>query len=141
MKIKLAAFAAGMLFAIGLGISGMTQPDKVIGFLDLFGKWDPALMFVMGGAVLVYGIGFRLLRRLARPILAAGFQIPTRKDIDARLLTGASLFGVGWGLSGFCPGPALVSLASLSADVFIFVGAMLVGMWCFKWFNSSNGVT
>lgn len=120
-------FALGALFAIGLGISGMTQPAKVVGFLDLFGAWDPALMFVMGGAVMVNFVGYRLAVGRPHPLLAARFDIPTRRDIDWQLLAGATLFGAGWGLAGFCPGPALVALASGSVDVMVFVGAMFAG--------------
>ncbi len=120
-------FALGALFAIGLGFSGMTQPTKVIGFLDVLGAWDPTLLFVMGSAVVVNAIGYRLTVGRPHPWLAARFDIPNRKDIDGQLLTGAALFGVGWGLAGFCPGPALVAIASGSVDVLIFVGAMFAG--------------
>ncbi len=120
-------FALGALFAIGLGISGMTQPAKVVGFLDLFGAWDPALMFVMGSAVMVNFVGYRLAVGRPHPLLAARFDVPTRRDIDWQLLLGATLFGAGWGLAGFCPGPALVALASGSVDVMVFVGAMFAG--------------
>lgn len=120
-------FLLGVLFAVGLGISGMTQPLKVLGFLDIFGAWEPALMFVMGGAVLVNVIGYRLAVGRPHPLLAARFDIPARRDIDWQLVTGASLFGAGWGLAGFCPGPALVAVASGSADVLVFVAAMFIG--------------
>lgn len=126
MKV-LSFFALGVLFAVGLGISGMTQPHKVLGFLDIFGAWDPALLFVMGGAVMVNFVGYRLAIGRPHPLLATGFDIPTRRDIDWQLLTGATLFGVGWGVAGFCPGPALVALASGSRDVLLFVAAMFVG--------------
>lgn len=127
MKI-LSFFLLGVLFAVGLGISGMTQPQKVVGFLDVFGAWDPALLFVMGSAVLVNFIGFRLAVGRPHPLLASHFDIPSRRDIDWQLLTGAGLFGAGWGLAGFCPGPALVALASGSSDVLLFVAAMFVGL-------------
>ena len=126
MKV-LSFFLVGALFALGLGISGMTQPTKVVGFLDIFGAWDPALMFVMGGAVAVNFIGYRLAVGRPHPLLAARFDIPTRRDIDWQLVTGASLFGAGWALAGFCPGPALVALASGSTDVMLFVAAMFIG--------------
>ncbi len=126
MKV-LSFFLLGVLFAVGLGISGMTQPAKVVGFLDIFGAWDPALMFVMGGAVAVNFIGYRLAVGRPHPLLAARFDIPTRRDIDWQLVTGASLFGAGWALAGFCPGPALVALASGSTDVMLFVAAMFIG--------------
>jgi uncharacterized membrane protein YedE/YeeE len=120
-------FALGALFAFGLAISGMTQPAIVLGFLDIFGHWNPALMFVMGGAVVVSYLGYWLVRGRPRPLLATAFDIPTRRDIDARLLTGAAVFGLGWGLAGFCPGPAIVALASGSVDVVVFVLAMFAG--------------
>jgi len=123
------AFAAGLLFALGLGIGGMTQPAKVIGFLDVAGDWDPSLAFVMGGALLVYAIVARLALSRPAPFLEAKFFVPTRRDIDRPLVVGATLFGAGWGLAGYCPGPALVSLASGRAPVLVFVVAMLLGMW------------
>ena len=123
------AFAAGLLFALGLGIGGMTQPSKVIGFLDVAGDWDPSLAFVMGGALLVYAIVARLALARPAPMLETKFFVPTRRDIDRPLVLGAVLFGAGWGLAGYCPGPALVSLASGRAAVIVFVAAMLLGMW------------
>ncbi len=128
MPQLLAAFGCGLLFGTGLLISGMTQPDKVLGFLDIFGAWDATLAFVMAGAVLVTSIGFALARRRGTPMLANKLQWPTRNDIDAPLLSGAALFGIGWGLVGLCPGPAIVNLASLSLPVIVFVVAMAVGM-------------
>ncbi|MGE0486574.1 MAG: DUF6691 family protein [Gammaproteobacteria bacterium] len=123
----LSFFAIGLLFALGLGVSGMSQPLKVIGFLDLFGRWDPALAFVMGGAVTVTFVGYRWVLKRPAPLLFARFDLPTRRDIDWQLVVGAVMFGAGWGMAGFCPGPALVALASGSVDVMIFVGAMFVG--------------
>jgi hypothetical protein len=123
------AFAAGLLFALGLGIGGMTQPSKVIGFLDVAGDWDPSLAFVMGGALLVYATIARLVLARPRPLLEAKFFVPTRRDLDPPLVVGAVLFGAGWGLAGYCPGPALVSLASGRASVVVFVAAMVLGMW------------
>lgn len=128
MPQLLAAFGCGLLFGAGLLISGMTQPDKVLGFLDIFGAWDATLAFVMAGAVLVTSIGFALARRRGTSMLATKLQWPTRNDIDAPLLTGAALFGIGWGLVGLCPGPAIVNLASFSLPVIVFVVAMAVGM-------------
>jgi uncharacterized protein len=122
------AFVAGVIFAIGLGLAGMTQPDKVIAFLDVFGAWNPALALVMGSAMAVYALLYRVALRLEAPILGGALQIPTRSDLNPRLLGGAALFGVGWGLSGFCPGPALVSTASGNGTVLMFVLAMTVGM-------------
>lgn len=129
---RVVAFAAGVVFAIGLGISGMTIPAKVIGFLDFFGSWDPSLMFVMGGAVVVYFIAFRVIRGYSAPVLGDRFHLPTRKEIDKRLLFGSALFGVGWGLAGYCPGPALTSLPTASTPIITFVASMLIGMFLFK---------
>ena len=124
----LAPFAGGVLFSLGLAMSGMTDPAKVIGFLDVTGAWDPTLLFVMGGAVLVFGIAWRAARRLAAPVLAPGF--PTLPDrIDRRLVAGALLFGAGWGLAGYCPGPALASLGAGATGAALFVGAMVAGMY------------
>lgn len=124
----LASFACGLIFGAGLLMSGMTDPEKVLGFLDIFGAWDATLAFVMAGAVAVSAAGFALARRRSTPLLAPSFQWPTRRDIDAPLVAGAVLFGVGWGLVGICPGPALVNLAGLSLPIIVFVGAMVIGM-------------
>ena len=132
MKLLLGAFVSGFIFAIGLGIGGMTQPAKVTAFLDISGNWDPSLAFVMGGAILVYAPLYRLIRRRQTPLFASAFSVPTRADIDPLLISGAALFGVGWGLGGFCPGPAVVSLASGHIAVITFVAAMLAGMYLFK---------
>ncbi|MCC6621442.1 MAG: YeeE/YedE family protein [Deltaproteobacteria bacterium] len=120
----------GVLFGVGLVLSGMTDPANVLGFLDLTGAWNPSLAFVMGGAVAVYALAWRLTARLRqRPALVgAAFQLPTRKDIDLPLVGGAALFGVGWGLVGFCPGPAVVGLGSGTTTALVFVASMLVGM-------------
>ena len=126
--MALASFLCGLIFGFGLLISGMTQPAKVLGFLDIFGRWDPTLAFVMAAALVVSGIGFALMRRPRRPVLAARYLWPTRTDIDWRLVVGSVLFGVGWGLVGLCPGPALVNLASLMPRVTVFVLAMAAGM-------------
>jgi uncharacterized membrane protein YedE/YeeE len=124
----LASFLCGLVFGLGLLISGMTQPDKVLGFLDVLGRWDPTMGFVMAGALAVTATGFALLRRRTRPVLAAQLQWPTRTDIDRPLVLGAILFGAGWGLAGLCPGPALANLATLSPRVLVFVAAMALGM-------------
>lgn len=137
-KQTAAAFVGGLLFAIGLGISGMTQPQKVIGFLDFTGSWDPTLMGVIGGAVVVYMIGFRIITGRPAPLFAAKFGLPTKTELDGPLLLGATLFGLGWGISGFCPGPALVSLPSLSADTLTFVGAMALGMGLFRVYEKAR---
>jgi uncharacterized membrane protein YedE/YeeE len=123
-----ASFVCGLIFGAGLLVSGMTQPDKVLGFLDIFGRWDPTLAFVMAGALAVTAAGYAFARRQMRPYLASGHLWPTRRDIDRPLVTGSVLFGIGWGLVGLCPGPALENLASLSPQVIVFVMAMIVGM-------------
>ncbi|SFM17018.1 YeeE/YedE family protein [Methylobacterium pseudosasicola] len=124
----LAALAAGFTFGLGLALSGMLDPARVRGFLDVAGAWDPSLIFVLGGAVTVSGLGYLLSRRLAGPVLDARFDLPTRRRIDAPLLLGAALFGIGWGLSGFCPGPAVAALSTGAIPVLVFVVAMLIGM-------------
>jgi uncharacterized protein len=129
MKANLSAFIGGVVFAVGLGISGMTMPSKIVGFLDFTGAWDASLAFVMVGAIVVYSIVLRLAVRRPAPVFAGAFGIPKRSDIDLPLLAGAALFGVGWGLGGFCPGPAIVSLAWTAAPVLIFVAAMCAGMY------------
>lgn len=120
--------ASGLLFGAGLTVSGMTDPERVRGFLDIFGKWDPTLVFVMGGAVIVMAIAWRIRARLARPVFGEKFSLPDRTDLDARLLVGSALFGIGWGLAGLCPGPAIASLALSPMKVAPFVIAMLAGM-------------
>lgn len=133
MKRLLAVYGCGVLFALGLGISGMTQPTKVIGFLDILGDWDPSLIFVMGGAVGVNLLLYRLtMKRRPRPLLEEAFVIPSRRHINAHLVGGAALFGIGWGLSGYCPGPALVASVSGWTSVLAFLGAMLAGMFLFQ---------
>jgi len=122
------AFACGVLFGFGLALSGMTNPAKVQAFLDPLGNWDASLACVMGGAVAASALGYVVCRRRDKPWFAAEFSLPTRRDIDARLLVGASLFGVGWGLVGLCPGPALAGIWRGSAEVFLFNAAMLVGV-------------
>jgi len=123
-----AAFAAGLVFGIGLLLSGMTDPGKVIGFLDVAGTWDPSLAFVMAGAILVGFFAFRLAGRRGNAFLGGPMQLPTRRDIDNRLVGGSVLFGIGWGLAGFCPGPALVSFGAGVDKAAVFVAAMLAGM-------------
>jgi uncharacterized membrane protein YedE/YeeE len=123
----LAAGACGILFGVGLGIAGMTNPAKVLAFLDVAGRWDPTLALVMGGALAVNAAGFALVRRRVRPWLAQTFAIPTRRDLEPRLVAGAALFGIGWGLVGLCPGPAIAGLGRGSAELYVFLGAMLAG--------------
>ncbi len=124
----IAALAAGLIFAIGLIISGMANPLKVQNFLDLTGSWDPSLAFVMGGAIMVTLPGFYILRKQRSPVFASQFNWPTATDIDARLLSGSALFGIGWGLGGFCPGPALTALPAAATGTMLFVAAMLAGI-------------
>lgn len=132
MKKNLVSLLVGILFAIGLGLSGMTQPQKVIGFLDIFGAWDPSLLFVMGGAVGFHMITYKLVRARKTPLLDTKWHVPNNKDISPRLITGAILFGAGWGLAGYCPGPALTALVSGHRQTILFVSAMLFGMFIFK---------
>jgi uncharacterized protein len=126
--IALASFLTGLLFGVGLIVSGMTDPSKIIGFLDLAGAWDPSLAFVMGGAVLVSAAGFRLAERRPTSFLGGMRQLPGTRGIDARLVAGSAVFGAGWGLGGFCPGPALVALGAGYDKAVVFVIAMLAGM-------------
>ena len=132
MPLILASFGCGLVFGLGLLISGMTEPEKVLGFLDFFGAWDATLAFVMAGAVTVAAAGFAFARRQTAPLFAAKFSWPTRSDIDAPLVIGSALFGIGWGLSGICPGPALVNLEGLTAPIVVFVAAMVLGMFGFE---------
>jgi len=123
---------SGLLFGFGLVWSGMTRPAKVIAFLDVAGRWDPSLAFVMLAALTVHAVAYRQIARMPSPWLGGRFVLPTRTDLDARLLAGSAMFGVGWGLGGFCPGPAVASLFTGTAEVLIFVGAMLAGMTLFQ---------
>ena len=128
-KSNIASFICGIFFSIGLGISGMTQPQKVIGFLDVFGEWNPSLAFVMGGAVLSYlALQLWIQRNFSIPVLGGSLQISSRKDLERSLIIGALLFGSGWGLGGYCPGPAITSLGSGSFNAILFVVAMGFGM-------------
>ncbi|MCG8424358.1 MAG: YeeE/YedE family protein [Proteobacteria bacterium] len=132
MYRNIAAFAVGLVFALGLGIAEMTQPARVIGFLDITASraaWDPTLAFVMIGALAMYALAYRLALGRGVPVFSQILEIPTRRDIDRRLIGGAVLFGVGWGLSGFCPGPALTSLSAGNGAVAVFIAAMTAGMW------------
>jgi hypothetical protein len=128
----LAALLCGIVFGVGLAVSGMTNPAKVIAFLDVTGSWDPTLAFVMGGAVAVNALGFALTRRRAQPFFAQSFALPSKSDIDPRLLGGAALFGVGWGLVGLCPGPALANLLRGDAELYVFAVTMTAGLWAVR---------
>ncbi|MDP1774303.1 MAG: YeeE/YedE family protein [Methylobacter sp.] len=126
--LNLSAFLAGLLFGLGLIISGMTNPSKVIGFLDLTGEWDPSLAFVMGGAILIGSGAFAIAEKRQRSLLGAPMRLSSATKLDARLLLGSLVFGIGWGMSGFCPGPAVVSAAAGQPKALIFVASMLSGM-------------
>ncbi|MDR3535449.1 MAG: YeeE/YedE family protein [Acetobacteraceae bacterium] len=128
----IAALLSGLVFGFGLALSGMLNPVRVLGFLDLAGAWDPSLAFVLAGAVVVSAGGYLVSRRLARPALAPTFDIPASRRIDLRLIGGAALFGIGWGMAGFCPGPAIASLSLGYGKSVLFVAAMLVGMAAFR---------
>jgi uncharacterized membrane protein YedE/YeeE len=133
MRSYLAAIGSGLVFGAGLALSDMTNPAKVQNFLDFLGTWDPSLALVMGGALAVSALGYRIARRRGSPLLATRFSIPTRRELDPELLSGAALFGVGWGIGGFCPGPALAGLLQGAAGVYVFVAAMLGGIALHRW--------
>lgn len=122
------SLAAGVLFGAGLTVGGMTDPARVRGFLDLFGNWDPTLAFVMGGALVVMAIAWRIVPGMARPVFADDFHIPTKSELTPQLIGGSVLFGIGWGVAGLCPGPGVAALAIEPASAAIFVAAMLAGM-------------
>ncbi len=132
MKRTIVAFVCGLVFGAGLIISQMSNPAKVIGFLDVTGKWDPSLALVMAGAAAVFGVLYRLALRQGTPLLAPQFTLPEKDSLDAPLMVGALIFGVGWGLGGFCPGPAIVSAAFGDARVWVFVAAMIAGMLVYR---------
>lgn len=128
MIVRLSSLVAGLLFGVGLAVSGMTLPANVQAFLDFFGEWNPSLALVMVGAIAVHFVALRLITRRSAPLFDTRFHLPTRKDLDWRLLAGAALFGAGWGLGGFCPGPALTSVGAGSFSAILFVAAMTAGM-------------
>ena len=127
MKKLLSALGAGFVFGIGLWVSGMANPKKVLGFLDVAGAWDASLMLVMGGAVAVTLVAFRLVLARPKPLFSDKFHLPEKKHIDRPLVAGAAIFGVGWGIAGYCPGPALTALTTLSTESMVFVAAMIAG--------------
>ena len=129
MAQVVSAFLLGTLFGLGLAVSEMTNPARIIGFLDVMGRWDPTLVFVMAGALVITGSMFPFILRRVRPLFATRFSLPTKTKIDTPLVVGAAVFGIGWGLVGFCPGPAVAALASRSPSVALFVIAMFVGQW------------
>ncbi len=135
MKNNVVAFVVGFIFAIGLGISGMTNPAKVVGFLNVVKNWDPALMFVMIGAIPVNMIAYRLIKKWKQPLFDKQFHVPTSQVITKELVIGAILFGIGWGIAGYCPGPAITSLASMQSSVVVFLVAMLIGMFSYQKLN------
>lgn len=126
-----ASLVCGLLFGAGLALAGMTRPQKVLGFLDVAGHWDPSLLFVLGGAVLLATVAFRLVLRRGSPLLETSFDLPATKTIDVRLIGGALIFGLGWGLSGYCPGPAIALLATRNTEALYFLPAMLAGWWLY----------
>lgn len=132
MKHRISEFAVGLIFGIGLILSGMTDPGKVLGFLDLYGAWDPSLALVMGGAIFVGVFAFALAKKRSTTFLGGALELPASRDIDRPLLIGSLVFGVGWGLAGFCPGPALVSMGAGEPKAAVFVMAMLAGMLLFE---------
>ncbi|CAN7362481.1 YeeE/YedE family protein [Acidovorax sp. LjRoot129] len=134
MKLRrISEFGIGLVFGLGLIISGMTDPGKVLGFLDLAGLWDPSLAFVMGGAILVGVFAFALARKRTTSVLGGPMQLPNSRKIDRRLVLGSLTFGVGWGIAGFCPGPAIVSLGTGEPKALVFMLAMLAGMGAYEW--------
>jgi uncharacterized membrane protein YedE/YeeE len=126
-KVNISSFFSGLLFAIGLGLSGMMNPHKVQGFLNITGNWDPSLAFVMGGAVLVTFFVFPIVLKKTEPYYSKDFSLPTKTKIDKKLVIGALLFGIGWGIAGMCPGPAIANLGSFNPEILIFIGSMVVG--------------
>ena len=128
---KLVYFFSGFLFAIGLGLSGMTNPNKVRAFLDIFSDWNPALVFVMIGAIAVHSLAYIYIRKMNSPIFGASFSVPQNRQIDRKMLGGNAIFGVGWGLGGYCPGPAIASLGILTQPVIVFFISMLSGIFIF----------
>lgn len=128
MKAGSAAALAGGLFGVGLAVSGMTRPEKVLGFLDVAGKWDPSLAFVMLGAIAVHMVAHRLTRGRSAPLFDSQFHLPTRKDVDRKLLVGSALFGIGWGLGGLCPGPGIVAAAAGALPALVFAAGMTIGI-------------
>jgi uncharacterized membrane protein YedE/YeeE len=138
MIYKLTALLAGLMFGIGLGWSQMMDRDRVLGFLDLAGQWDPTLAFVMGGAVAVTLVSFRFILKRPHPILGGKFYLPSRRDVDPKLLAGAVLFGVGWGIAGYCPGPGIAALVLGIWNPVLFLAALLVGSWSYQALSSSR---
>ncbi|MGG6293348.1 DUF6691 family protein [Leptolyngbya sp. AN02str] len=137
MKLHLVALLSGTLFGLGLGLSQMIDRDRVLGFLDVAGIWDPTLLFVLGGAVGVTVIAFRFVLRRQHPLLGDRFYIPTKQGLDASLIVGAAIFGIGWGISGYCPGPAITALVLGVWNPVLFLVAMVIGSLAQKWFATN----
>ena len=141
MRETIAGLLTGLIFGLGLCLSQMTDPAVVLGFLDIAGAWDPTLLFVMGGGVSVAFVGYRYVLRRKQPLWAPKFPAAPSGSIDAPLLSGAAIFGIGWGLAGYCPGPAVVSLASGRRQILLFIVAMLIGMIAVKWIRTNRFAT
>lgn len=137
MKENLLALLAGLLFGLGLGLSQMIDRDRVLGFLDVTGVWDPTLLFVLGGAVTVTVISFRFVLRRLHPVFADRFHLPTKKDIDKALVIGAAIFGVGWGIAGYCPGPGITALVLGIWNPVLFIVAFLAGSLTYRWYSTA----
>lgn len=135
MQRTLSAFIAGLLFGVGLAVSQMTNPLEVLGFLDVAGDWDASLMLVLGGAVTVTFIAFRFVLRRTEPIFDSQFHLPKLSTVDKKLIGGSALFGVGWGIAGYCPGPGLASLSTLNSEAIVFVATLLAGMLVYRAFE------
>ncbi len=137
----LVIYLIGVVFGLGIVISGMANPAKVINFFDLAGTWDPSLAFVMGGALAVTFVGYRYVLRRPHPLLEGGFHLPKRTQLDGRLIGGSAIFGIGWGIAGFCPGGALPALGTGRTDVFLFVGALILGVLAAKFLQAKAART
>ena len=138
MRTALTSIVSGVLFGAGLALGGMTDPARVRGFLDVLGNWDPTLAFVMGGAVIVMAIAWKIVPRLTEPVFAGEFHLPTQSDLTPRLIGGSALFGIGWGIAGLCPGPGIAALVIEPAAASIFVVAMLAGMAVVRLFDGAT---
>ncbi len=138
MKQVVLSFVSGLIFGFGLSLGGMTKPERVISFLDVTGNWDPSLMFVMFGALVIYASLYQVAKRMKKPFLAPNFTRPNRTVVDRPLVVGAVLFGAGWGLVGYCPAPAITSLPSLKLAPALFVTSLLLGMWLFQRFGAAK---
>ena len=141
MVTVFASLLAGLVFGLGLIVSGMANPAKVLGFLDLTGAWDPSLAFVMAGAIVVAALAFAVAKKRTVSLLGAAMKLPASRDIDRRLVIGSVVFGIGWGVAGFCPGPGLVALGMGELKALAFVAAMLAGMGIFEWLERCRRVS